>query len=198
MAATRSTLLLPLGTPLPAFELPDGTGIRHRYDGTSGRPTVVLFACNHCPYVVHLAPAFGELAREFAGRVEFFAINSNDAEQYSEDRADLMPAFAEANGWHLPYLADTSQDVAVAYGAACTPDFFLGDQAGRLYYRGQFDDSRPARKGRPEVPVDGRDLRAALSGVLEGLPAPQNQVPSLGCNIKWHPGREPKWFQTQQ
>ena len=196
MAATPSTLLLPLGTPLPAFELPDGNGVRHSYQRTSGRPTVVIFACNHCPYVVHLAPAVGAMAREFAGQVDFFAINSNDADQYPEDQAERMPAFASENNWDFPYLADVTQDVAVAYGAACTPDFFVGDHAGRLYYRGQFDDSRPARSGRAEVPVDGRDLRAVLQAVLARCPPPQRQLPSLGCNIKWLPGREPKWFQT--
>jgi hypothetical protein len=144
--------------------------------------------------VVHLAPAVGAMAREFAGRIDFFAINSNDVEKYPEDEAQLMPGFAAANGWTFPYLADMSQDVAVAYGAACTPDFFVGDREGRLFYRGQFDDSRPARSGRPEIPVDGRDLRAALQAVLAGQPAPEQQLPSLGCNIKWRPGREPTWF----
>ncbi|MFM7182480.1 MAG: thioredoxin family protein [Verrucomicrobiales bacterium] len=196
MAATPSTLLLPLGTPLPSFDLPDGTSVHHCFDRANGRPTVVIFACNHCPYVVHLAPAVGAMAREFAGRVDFFAINSNDVKQYPEDRAELMPDFAAENGWSFPYLADETQDVAVAYGAACTPDFFVGDREGRLFYRGQFDDSRPARSGRPEIQVDGRDLRAALMALLGGGAAPASQFPSLGCNIKWRLGREPTWFQT--
>lgn len=194
MAATPSTQLLPPGAALPSFELPDGAGAIHRFDAMRGRPTVVVFVCNHCPYVVHLAQAIGAMAREFAEQVDFIAINSNDAEQYPEDRAERMPVFAAEQGWDFPYLFDATQEVAVAYGAACTPDFFLGDQNGHLFYRGQFDDSRPARHGRPEIPVDGRDLRAAILDVLAGRPSPEKQVPSLGCNIKWQPGREPQWF----
>ena len=194
MAATTSTLILTPGTALPAFDLPDATGTRHQFDGKSGRPTIILFACNHCPYVIHLASAVGAMAREFAGDVDFFAISSNDAAQYPEDRPERMPAFAAEHGWSFPYLVDASQEVAMAYRAACTPDFFLGDRAGRLFYRGQFDDSRPARHGKPEVPVDGRDLRTALTAALEGRAAPEKQIPSLGCNIKWQPGKEPTWF----
>ena len=197
MAATPSTQLLLPGAPLPRFNLPDGAGVSHPFNGSSGRPAVVVFVCNHCPYVVHLASAIGAMAREFAGQVDFFAINSNDVEKYPEDHPELMPGFAAEHGWDFPYLFDATQEVAVAYGAACTPDFFLGDKNGRLFYRGQFDDSRPARHGRPEIPVDGRDLRAAILDVLAGKPVPEKQFPSLGCNIKWKTGREPKWFPIQ-
>ena len=189
MARTPSTQRLPLGHPPPDFSLPDPSGRRHQLAVLSkGRPTVVVFACNHCPYVVHLRGSLGSLAREFQPKgVSFVAINSNDAVQYPDDAPSHMPAFAKAGGWEFPYLVDESQEVARAWHAACTPDFFVLDASGKLAYAGQFDSSRP---GNGE-PVDGRDLRAALEALLADRPVPSPQKPSLGCNIKWKPGNEP-------
>lgn len=189
MARTPSTQRLPLGHTPPDFSLPDPFGqIHHLRDLAKGRPTVVLFACNHCPYVVHIRDALGKLADDFTKKgVAFVAINSNDARQYPDDAPSRMSAFAKAGGWNFPYLVDESQDVARAWHAACTPDLFVLDAAGKLAYAGQFDSSRP---GNGE-PVDGRDLRAALEALRAGRPVPSPQKPSLGCNIKWKPGNEP-------
>ena len=189
MARTPSTQRLPLGQLPPDFSLPDPVGQRHRLgDLSQGRPTVVMFACNHCPYVVHIRDAFGRLAKEFQTKgVSFVAINSNDAVQYPDDAPDRMPGFAQAGGWDFPYLIDESQSVARAWHAACTPDLFVLDAAGNLAYAGQFDSSRP---GNGES-VDGRDLRAALEALLTNRLVPSPQKPSLGCNIKWKPGNEP-------
>ena len=176
MARTPSTQRLPLGQSVPDFALPDFTGKTHRLaDLSRGRPTVVVFACNHCPYVIHVRDAFGRIAREFQAKgVSFVAINSNDAIQYPDDAPTFMPAFAKTGGWDFPYLVDENQQVAKAWHAACTPDLFVLDAAGNLAYAGQFDSSRP---GNGE-PVDGRDLRAALEALLANrpLPAPQNPV----------------------
>ena len=190
MARTPSTQRLPLGQSVPDFALPDFTGKTHRLAELSrGRPTVVVFACNHCPYVIHVRESFGKIAKEFQAKgVAFVAINSNDAVQYPDDAPSLMPAFAETGGWKFPYLVDEDQQVAKAWHAACTPDLFVLDAAGKLAYAGQFDSSRP---GNGE-PVDGRDLRAALEALLANRPIPGPQKPSLGCNIKWKPGNEPK------
>ena len=189
MARTPSTQRLPLGQPAPDFTLPDPSGKSFRLrDLANEKLTVVVFACNHCPYVVHIRDAFGRLAREFQPRgVAFVAINSNDASQYPDDAPSLMPTFAKSGGWNFPYLVDESQQVARAWHAACTPDFFVLDAAGKLAYAGQFDSSRP---GNGE-PVDGRDLRTALEALLSGRAVPLAQKPSLGCNIKWKPGNEP-------
>ncbi|NCZ95731.1 thioredoxin family protein [bacterium] len=189
MARTPSTQRLPLGRPVPDFTLPDPSGKNHRLqDLAKGKPTVVVFACNHCPYVIHVRDAFGRVAKEFQPKgVAFVAINSNDAVQYPDDAPSLMPAFAQSGGWNFPYLVDESQEVARAWHAACTPDLFVLDTAGKLAYAGQFDSSRP---GNGE-PVDGRDLRAALEALLSGKAVPSPQKPSLGCNIKWKPGNEP-------
>jgi peroxiredoxin len=189
MARTPSTQHLPLGQPPPDFTLPDAAGnFFHLRDLASHQPTVVMFVCNHCPFVVHVRDALGRLAREFQVKgVKFVAINSNDATQYPEDAPARMPAFAREGGWDFPYLVDESQQVARAWHAACTPDFFVLDAAGRLAYAGQFDSSRPGSG----TPVDGGDLQAVLEALLAGRPVPSPQKPSLGCNIKWKPGNEP-------
>ncbi len=191
MARTPSTQRLPLGQPPPGFTLPDATGKSFRLgDLASQKPTVVMFVCNHCPFVVHVRDALGRLAREFQSKgVKFVAINSNDASQYPEDAPARMPAFAREGGWDFPYLVDESQQVARAWHAACTPDFFVLDGLGRLAYAGQFDSSRPGSG----TPVDGEDLRATLEALLAGRPVPSPQKPSLGCNIKWKPGNEPNF-----
>jgi len=191
MARTPSSQRLPLGQPAPDFMLPDASGKVFQFaDLSRGRPTVVVFACNHCPYVIHVRDAFGRLAREFQAQgVSFVAINSNDAAQYPDDAPNRMPLFAREGGWDFPYLVDESQQVARSWHAACTPDIFVLDASGKLAYAGQFDSSRP---GNGE-PVDGRDLRAALESLLSNRPVPSPQKPSLGCNIKWKPGHEPRF-----
>lgn len=188
--AVESTML-PLGTVAPAFDLQDATGARvASAELADHRALLVVFACNHCPYVVHVADALGALARRWqrAG-VAVVAIASNDPVAYPEDAPAAMPAFAAAHGWDFPYLVDPDQSVALAYRAACTPDLYLFDADQRLAYRGRLCGSRPGSG----VPVTGEDLQAAIDGVLAGVPVPEPQRPSLGCSIKWRPGSEPPW-----
>jgi len=185
-------MLLPLGTPAPEFRLPDTNG---RWVSLADFPGaaayLVMFLCNHCPYVKHIRSALAEFAREYQKRgVAIVGINSNDIERYPEDSPERMKEEVRTAGYTFPYLFDETQEVAKAYRAACTPDFFLFDRNRKLVYRGQFDDSRPGNG----VPVTGRDLRAALDAVLEGRPVPTDQKPSMGCNIKWKPGNEPDYY----
>lgn len=189
MVVTPSTML-PLGTPAPDFRLPDTNGRTvARDDFREAHALLVAFLSNHCPYVQHIRDGFAKLAREYRDKgVTAVAINSNDIEAYPEDSPENMRKEAEAHGFTFPYLFDESQEVAKAYHAACTPDFYLFDKGRRLVYRGQMDDSRPGNR----MPVTGRDLRAALEAVLKGRPVQLNQRPSVGCNIKWKPGNEPK------
>jgi peroxiredoxin len=192
MAEVPSTFLLKQGQSAPFFTLPapDGTVVsRDDIAGEAG--LLVVFACNHCPYVVHLADALGNFAREVADRgVATVAIMSNDFRKYEQDAPELMQGFASNHGWDFPYLVDEDQAVAKAYGAACTPDFFLFDQDLKLYYAGQFDDSRPRSGHEP----DGKDLGEAVRRMIAGE-APSSKIyPSSGCNIKWHAGNEPQWF----
>lgn len=191
MAAVNSTML-PLGTRAPDFGLPDPQG-RMVALGTvaAGRPVLVAFVCNHCPYVRHIGPTFGRVADQLDGMgVAVVAINSNDVEHYPEDAPAEMTLAAQRWGWSFPYLVDEDQSVAKSYRAACTPDLFLFDAELRLAYRGQFDSSRP----RNDLPIDGSDLLAAAAAVVAGEPVPEPQVPSIGCNIKWRDGNEPDWF----
>jgi peroxiredoxin len=183
--------MLPLGTPAPDFRLPDPSGrLVSRDDFAAAPALLVAFLCNHCPYVQHVRAGFAALAKEYAGRgLAIVAINSNDFEEYPEDAPERMAEEAARAGYEFPYLVDESQEVAKAYRAACTPDFFLFDASRRLAWRGQLDDSRPGNR----IPVTGRDLRAAADAVLAGRPAPADQKPSIGCNIKWRPGREPDY-----
>jgi peroxiredoxin len=191
MAAVPSTML-ELGTPAPHFALPDTDGRVVSLDDLRAAPALlVMFICNHCPYVLHLRTALAELGREYQARgAAIVGIMSNDVERYPADHPDRMREERADAGWTFPYLYDATQKVAHAYRAACTPDFFLFDGGGRLAYRGQFDDSRP----RNDLPVTGRDLRAALDAVLAGRAVPPEQTPSIGCSIKWKPGNEPDWF----
>ena len=175
--------MLPLGTRAPAFTLPDTvSGKTLSLDAVKGaRGTVVMFICNHCPYVKHVNPELVRVARDYQGKgIGFVAISANDAVNYPDDAPDKMKAAAKQLGYPFPYLYDESQAVAKAYQAACTPDFFLFDSAMLCVYRGQLDESRPG-KGAP----DGRDLRAALDAVVAGKPVSDVQKPSVGCNIKW-------------
>jgi thiol-disulfide isomerase/thioredoxin len=150
-----------------------------------------MFICNHCPFVKHVRPEFGKLRRDYpASDVAIVAINSNDVTAYPDDNAENMAREAREFGYTFPYLLDEGQGVAKAYRAACTPDFYLFGPDRRLYYRGQLDGSRPGN----QIPVTGRDLRAALDALLKGQPAPTEQEPSVGCNIKWKPGNEPDYY----
>jgi peroxiredoxin len=191
MVATPSTMLA-LGTSAPDFQLPDADGRIVARDDFADRPALlVMFLCNHCPYVKHVATELARLASEYQTRgVGVVAISSNDVSQHAEDSPEAMAAFAIEHGFTFPYLYDESQDVARAYQAACTPDFFLFDAARELVYRGQMDGARPAN----DLPVDGRDLRAALDAVLSGMPVSDVQHASLGCNIKWKAGAAPEYF----
>ena len=184
MAYTESSML-PLGTPAPDFQLPDTVSGRviSLQDVASPVATVVMFLCNHCPYVLYVNEEIVRISTEYQARgVSFVAISSNDAEAYPEDGPDNMRAHAAAVGYNFPYLYDQSQAVAKRYDAACTPDFYVFDGQLRLVYRGQLDDSRPKRN---PGPVTGADLRAALNAVLAGTPVNALQRPSGGCNIKW-------------
>ncbi len=191
MARTPSTML-PLDTTAPDFKLPDTNGNLVSLSDFKGKPALlVMFICNHCPYVKHLRDTLAQLAREYQPRgIAVVGISSNDVENYPEDGPAKMAEEAKAAGYTFPYLHDASQAVAKAYRASCTPDFFLFGTDRRLVYRGQFDDSRPGNG----IPVTGKDLRAALDSLLAGQPASADQKPSLGCNIKWKPGNEPEYF----
>jgi len=183
--------MLELGTQAPDFALPDPSGKVSSLADFDGKPALlVAFICNHCPYVKHIADGFAAFAREYGEKgLSVVAISANDAAAYPEDAPPAMAKVAEAHGFTFPYLYDESQQVALAYQAICTPDFFLFDADRRLVYRGQFDASRP--KG--DVPVTGASLRAAVDAVLAGRPVPAEQMPSVGCSIKWKPGNAPKW-----
>jgi peroxiredoxin len=176
----------------PHFRLPDSNGKLVSIDDFQTSPALlVVFMCNHCPFVQHILPRFVELAREYRERgVGIVGISSNDVERYPQDSPEKMAELSKRMGFSFPYLYDGSQEVAKAYGAACTPDSYLFDGDRRLVYRGQMDDSRPGNN----QPVTGADLRTALDAVLEGRPAPENQKPSIGCNIKWKVGNEPPYF----
>ncbi len=191
MAAVESQML-PLGSPAPAFSLPDADGATHSLDDDAGsRAYLVMFICNHCPFVKHIADELARLGAEYQQKdVAVFAINSNDIENYPADSPEKMRQEAAQRGYTFPYLLDAGQDVAKAYQAACTPDFFLFDADRKLVYRGQLDGSRPGNS----VDVDGRDLRRALDALLAGEPVPAEQLPSIGCNIKWIPGNAPDYF----
>jgi peroxiredoxin len=189
---TPSTMLS-LGTLAPDFRLPDTTagGKEVALKDFSAAPALlVAFICNHCPFVQHVAGELAALSRDLPARgVAMVAISSNDAAAYPADSPEAMAAEAARQGWGFPYLYDEEQSVAQAYRAACTPDFFLFDGDRKLVYRGQLDASRPGNG----VPVTGADLRAAVEAVLAGRPVPEDQRPSLGCNIKWKGGNEPEY-----
>ncbi|MBT8099331.1 MAG: thioredoxin family protein [Gammaproteobacteria bacterium] len=189
MAAVESQML-ELGTRAPAFSLPDPDG--HLHELTPGASAyVVMFICNHCPFVVHVREELARLGRDYGEKnVQIIAISSNDIDTHPADSPDNMKKTATVWGLTFPYLFDEDQSVAKAYRAACTPDLFVFDGERRLVYRGQLDDSRPSNS----KPVDGRDLRAALDAVLAGEAVSTEQKPSIGCNIKWQPGNAPDYF----
>lgn len=194
MVRTASTMLA-LGTKAPAFSLADtqanANGKSVSNSDFTGKPLLVIFLCNHCPYVKHVAGEIARLTSEYQAKgVGVVGISSNDVSSHPDDGPEKMSAEAAAQGYTFPYLFDAKQEVARAYRAACTPDFFLFDANHCLVYRGQLDDSRP-KNG---LPLTGKDLRAALDAVLAGKPVAELQKPSIGCNIKWASGQEPEYF----
>jgi peroxiredoxin len=192
------------GKRAPDFALPDTEGrIRTLGEFEDAPALLVAFICNHCPFVLHIADAFADFARDYADKgLQVVAISSNDTAEFPEDGPEHMPGFARERGFTFPYLYDGDQSVALAYGAICTPDFFLYGPDRTLAYAGQFDASRP-RINRPPVPglpplrtdlpVTGEDMRAAVDAVLDGQPVPEPQRPSAGCSIKWREGTDPSW-----
>jgi thiol-disulfide isomerase/thioredoxin len=183
MAFTESNML-PLGMTAPSFLLPDTVSgkMTSLQDVAADKATVVMFLCNHCPYVIYVNPEIVRLVNDYTGKgVGFAGISSNDVENYPDDAPDKMKLHAEKTGYNFPYLYDETQAVARAYDAACTPDFYLFDQDLKLAYRGRLDASRPGN----DIPLSGNDLRAALDAILEGREVRPKQYPSGGCNIKW-------------
>jgi len=193
MAEVPSTFRLQTGQKAPHFSLPDGNGESIAlHEVISGKKGVLIaFVCNHCPFVVHLADSFGSFADEIAeSGIATVAINANDVANYPADSPEKMIEFAKTSGWNFPYLYDESQEVAKAYAAACTPDFYLFNSDLELTYAGQYDDTRPGRGGEPT----GEDLRQAVNDLISGTPTPTPWYPSTGCNIKWKPGEAPNYF----
>lgn len=189
---TVPSQMLPLGTLAPKFELTNTiNGKIVKSKDYYGMPLLVMFICNHCPYVIHIRDSFNKFSLEYMKRgIAIVAINANSTETHPQDGPLEMRQLGLDYGWRFPYLFDESQEVAKAYKAACTPDFFLFDADHLLVYRGQYDDSRPKKN----EPVTGKDLREALNALLEGKPISTNQKPSMGCNIKWKEGYEPEYF----
>lgn len=192
MSEVLSTFMLPLGTRAPDFSLPDGRGKVHSLAQLRGpNGLVVVFLCNHCPFVIHLATALARFAGECETQgVGVVGINANDVARYPADHPQKMIEMEQRSGWNFPYLYDQTQQMAQSYRAACTPDFYLFNGDLELAYCGQFDDSRP---GNGKV-ATGVDLHHALEAMLAGEPPLASQRPSSGCNIKWKPGNEPLWF----
>jgi len=188
---TPSTML-ELGTAAPDFSLPDTSGkLTSLADFSDKEVLLVVFMCNHCPYVIHIKSALAVFARDYHPKgLAVVGINSNDVENYPDDSMEKMAQDVTEQGYGFPYLLDESQAVAKAYQAACTPDFFLFDKKRALVYRGQFDGSRPKNN----IPVTGKDLGAAVNALLAGQPLAKEQLASMGCNIKWKPGNEPDYF----
>ncbi len=176
--------MLPLGTAAPDFELPDTVSNQPRSLAQlkSDTATVIMFICNHCPYVKHIQHQLAATANHYQAQgVQFIAISANDVNNYPEDAPDKMQALAQELGFDFPYLYDESKAVAKAYKAACTPDFYIFDHDLKLIYRGRYDEATPGR----DVPVTGKDLHAALDNIIAGKPVATKQIPSMGCNIKW-------------
>lgn len=192
--ATVNSTMLPLGTKAPSFNLSEPlTGKLVNFDNyNKSKGYLVMFLCNHCPYVKHLHPKLTEICKEYQSKgIEIFAISSNDTNQYPEDNTIMMIEEAKKRGFTFPYLFDEDQSVAQAYKAACTPEFYVFDANKKLVYRGQFDNSRPGNG----LALTGESLKNALDAVVaDKFPDPNNQVPSMGCNIKWKPGNEPDYF----
>lgn len=194
MVRTASTMLA-LGTTAPEFHLPDAVSGQNislaSFAGKQG--LLVIFMCCHCPFVKHLEQELAKLGKDYGEQnLGIVAISSNDAEKYPDDAPPKMKEMAETLGFNFPFCYDATQEVAKAYTAACTPDFFLFDSKYHLVYRGQLDDSRPSL----DIPVNGADLRRAIDTLLAGKTISPEQKPSIGCNIKWKPGQEPDYFKN--
>ena len=191
MAETESQMLA-LGTEAPRFTLPDPDGRQYSLDGSENCDAyLVMFICNHCPFVKHVAAELARIGNDYGSRnVAIYAINSNDAQTHPGDSPEAMAREIPHRGYTFPYLIDADQTVAKLYRAACTPDMYIFDGGGKLAYRGQLDSSRPSNG----IAVTGNDVRAALDAVLAETAVPADQIPSIGCNIKWNPGNEPDWF----
>ena len=196
MALTPSTMLLELGTSAPDFTLPDAVSGKtislSSFAGT--KALLVMFICRHCPYVVHVKEELARLGRDYANKpLGIVAISANDASAYPDDAPAQLKAMATDLGFTFPFCYDESQETAKAYTAACTPDLFVFNAERKLVYRGQLDESRPGNN----KPLTGRDLRAALDAVLADQPVVPEQMPSVGCNIKWKPGNEPDYYKKR-
>ena len=191
MVKVNSTML-PLGTQAPSFSLYDPEGNLFTLDHSSkSNAFLVMFICNHCPFVHHIRKELARLANDYINRdVSIIAINSNDYETHPGDSPEKMKDEIMEWGYNFPYLVDEDQSVAIAYQASCTPDFFLFDSQQQLVYRGQLDGGRPSN----DIPVNGRDIRTALDTLLAGDDVSEEQIPSVGCNIKWKPNNSPEWF----
>lgn len=189
MARTLSTML-PLGAELPRLSLETTDGVPFDAQPRPGRPVLIVFICNHCPFVKHLLPVFSSVLNQLSNYFQVYAINSNDISAYPEDAPRHMEILKEAYRWTFPYLLDPTQETAKAFQAACTPDFFMFDRNHTLFYRGQFDESRPGNGVEPT----GASLLEAAECLLKNQLPPSQQLPSLGCNIKWKPGNEPPYF----
>ena len=194
MVLTPSTML-PLGTELPGFHLPRVTGGTVRHDNLDPRPVLLMVICAHCPFVKHVEPELTRLDAAFSDRIQIIGVSSNSLITHPQDGPEQLADQARRNGWGFTYLLDEQQTLAKALRAACTPEFYLfaradSDSPQTLRYRGQLDGSRPGN----DVPLNGRDLRAALDAVLSGAEVTGEQIASVGCNVKWNPGQEPSWF----
>jgi peroxiredoxin len=196
----HQSLMLELGTTMPAFSLPDTGGrIYTQANFQDAQAIVVAFICNHCPFVLHILDEFVRFAADYAGRgLAVIAISSNDVASFPEDDVEHMAQMAAGKRFGFPYLYDATQQAAIDFRAVCTPDFFIFGPDRRLAYRGQFDGSRPQTvhdQGKPpnRIPVTGKDLRDAAESILANRPVSGVQIPSIGCSMKWKPGREPDW-----
>lgn len=198
MVLTNSTMMK-LGSAMPAFELSDPDGKVATSSQFSGLPVLVMFICNHCPYVKHCAAELARLGNDYADKIGIVAIQSNDVSEYPDDSPEKMKQEAAEHGYSFAYVSDPTQEVAIAFTAACTPDFFLFNANQELAYRGQLDATRPTRISSGVYDStgnepNGADLRTAIDAVLAGKEPSADQMPSIGCNVKWLPGREPDYF----
>lgn len=200
MALTESTMMK-LGSEAPNFSLPATDGTTVTREQFSGKPLLVMFICNHCPFVIHLAGALKEVTDKYADKIGVVGIQSNDTENYPADSFEKMKEEVANRGYGFPYAIDEDQATALAYSAACTPDFFLFDGNHSLVYRGRFDETRPTRiesgvYDSEQNPATGADMVAAIEAVLNKSEVPQKQYPAMGCNIKWKSGNEPEYFSS--
>ncbi len=185
--------MMALGTEVPAFTLPDvTTGKMVNPDHVTGRPLLVIFLCRHCPFVVHVRQEIAKVGKDYDGKLDMIGICANDAAAYPDDAPEKLKQMAAELDLNFPVCYDETQETAKAFNAACTPEFYLFDKAHHLVYRGQLDRSRPGN----DIPVDGKDLRAAIDATLAGHKVAEPQVPSTGCNIKWKSGNQPKYYES--